>query len=290
MFNYNKELIVNDINNVIALPETESFLIKRGAEYKMANIYGAKIIKTRGNKGECAVAEIDVTKLLPTVDYHQFLIFIKTTSKEYVEYALANWHEFGKPVIVETSHKDAQDVAIALNLALPNDNPLYKAESSGTTVKITLAEPWMEFDEIRISAHKPTAYNPELMVEITEDDMVTITPNVEEFATANWIVENLRFPTTANLRYNRLYADESPVAGTIYTEYAFQYFIERATPGGVSGIGQKVDSITGHVIYVPQGLESDFETKLGETGWSVNEVADADLTTDTNKKVLELSK
>lgn len=289
MYNYNKELIVNNLDNVFGDSSTNTLIIKRGANYKKENVYCGKIFKTKGNEGTCAVATIDTEKLIGSSDYHQFLIFIKTPSKELSDYALANWHEFGKPIIIETGCHDLKDIVAAFNLALPTDNPLYKAEEDGTKVKLTLAESWMAFDEIRVFAHKPLAWDPNNMAEIKEPDMVEITPNVEEFATANWIVENLRFPTTANLRYNRLYADESPVAGTVYTEYAFEYIVERSAPGGVSTIGQKVDSITGHVIYVPSDKEIEFELKLNDAGWSFNEVAEeGELSSDTNKKVLEL--
>lgn len=262
MFNYNKELIVNNLGNVLV--DGETLVIKRGANYKKENIYCGKVYKTKGNEGECAVATIDTQKLLGTSDYHQFLIFVKTPSKELSDYGLANWHEFGKPIIIETACHDLKDIVAAFNLALPTDNPFYKAEEDGTKVKITLAEPWMAFDEIRVFAHKPVAWDPDNMAELKEPNMVEITSNVEEFATAKWIVENLRFPTTANLRYNRLYADESPVAGTVYTQYAFEYMVERSAPGGVSTIGQKVDSITGHVIYVPSSEEDNFEALLSQ--------------------------
>lgn len=121
--------------------------------------------------------------------------------------------------------------------------------------------------------------------------MVSIKHNVEEFATAKWLVENLRFPSYPNIRYTRLYADESPVAGTVYTQYAFEYVTERNVPGGMSAVGQKTESITGHVIYVPSTLETEFEEKLNETGYTVSEEAEEGaLSKDTNKKVLTLSK
>lgn len=295
MFNYNKELIVNDLKNVIVLNDSAEnpigFTIKRGAEYKLANVLGGKIYKTKGNEGKCGKAELDVTKLLPTVDYHQILVFIKTPSKELADYGMANWHEFGKPILVETAAHSAEGVAAALNLALPYDNPLYKASVEGGKVVIELAEPWMAFHEIRIFGHEPKAWNPDFMRELDPtDNGVTITPNVEEFATAKWIVENLRFPSYPNVRYGRLYADESPVAGTVYTQYAFEYVTERPVPGGLSAVGQKVDSVTGHVIFVPSALESDFEAILNETGFSVEEKAEEGALADNNNmKVLEVS-
>ena len=92
---------------------------------------------------------------------------------------------------------------------------------------------------------------------------VAITKGKTEFATAKWIVENLRFPSHPNLRYAPLYADEAPVAGTVYTEYSFEYKVKRSVPGGLSAVGQVADSIVRIVFYVAPGAQSAFETAFG---------------------------
>ena len=92
---------------------------------------------------------------------------------------------------------------------------------------------------------------------------VVITKGKAEFATAKWIVENLRFPSRPNLRYTPLYADEAPVAGTVYTEYSFEYKVKRSVPGGLSAVGQVADSIVRIVFYVAPGAQSAFETAFG---------------------------
>ena len=92
---------------------------------------------------------------------------------------------------------------------------------------------------------------------------VTVTHGTPEFGTAKWIVENLRFPSHPNLRYAPLYADEAPVAGTVYTEYSFEYRVKRSVPGGLSAVGQVADSIVRIVFYVAPGAQSAFETAFG---------------------------
>lgn len=290
MFNYNKEVIVNDLDNVIV--SGDICTVKRGGEYKLKNIVGGKIFKTRGNKGVCAKATIQPKTFHDGADYHQILIFIKTTSKELADYGLANWHEFGKPIIVETASKDAKGIVEAINLARPYDNPIFTASKTGDKVKIDLAEPWMDFAEIRVFAHEPKPWDPNFMFEIKDPDLVSIKHNVEEFATAKWLVENLRFPSYPNVRYTRLYSDESPVAGTVYTEYAFEYYTERPVPGGLSAVGQKVDSITGHVFFIPTDKEDDFQAKFAEVeGLIFSERASKpeSLKDDENKTVVEIT-
>ena len=95
------------------------------------------------------------------------------------------------------------------------------------------------------------------------DTNVEITHGKSEFGTAKWIVENLRFPSHPNLRYTPLYSDEAPIAGTVYTEYSFEYRVKRSVPGGLSAVGQVADSIVRIVFYVAPAAQSDFETAFG---------------------------
>ena len=76
---------------------------------------------------------------------------------------------------------------------------------------------------------------------------------VEPFATKEWIIENLRFPTYPNIRYNS--AGNMPTA-ELYDELAFTYKVPRVGLGGLSGVGQVVDAVTRHIFYVPNGKVS----------------------------------
>ena len=76
------------------------------------------------------------------------------------------------------------------------------------------------------------------------------TARVEPFATKEWIIENLRFPTYPNIRYNS--AGNMPTAA-LYDELAFTYKVPRVGLGGLSGVGQAVDAVTRHIFYVPTG-------------------------------------
>ena len=103
----------------------------------------------------------------------------------------------------------------------------------------------------------------ETVVSKTATNVGEITHGKSEFGTAKWIVENLRFPSHPNLRYAPLYADEAPVAGTVYTEYSFEYRVKRSVPGGLSAVGQVADSIVRIIFYVAPGAQSAFETAFG---------------------------
>lgn len=266
MFNYIKETIINDVANKVILDSTNGELIvKRGGNYKFANIVDKKVFKTVGVAGANAKVTLTVSTALTAGNIYRCSMFISTPGKELADYAYPNWGEFGKVVLVEfagtgTAADDAAALANALKLALQPDNALYKVSVSSAVVTVEFAESWMHVAEVNFEAYNALADEFEKSTSLTVD--TTTYPNTEEFATAKWLVENLRFPSYPNRRYAPLYADESPIAGEVYDEYAFQYCVKHSVPGGVSGVGQVVDSITTHVFYVKHSEASAFEAKF----------------------------
>ena len=98
---------------------------------------------------------------------------------------------------------------------------------------------------------------------------------VEPFATKEWIIENLRFPTYSNIRYNS--AADMPTAA-LYDELAFTYKVPRVGLGGLSGVGQAIDAVTRHIFYVPAGsittLTGLTVDKEPDTGTATTELLD----------------
>ena len=267
MFNYTKEVIINDPATIIA-GTTENGLgegvvaINRGGNYKVENIEG-KIYKTVGHTGTKAKAVI-TPAALETADVARLTIYLSTPGTEFVEFGSPNWQEFGKPYIVETTAGDAAGLAAAIKLALNEDNAHFSVKVNDTKVELEVAETWMDFAEVNydLVTFADCSDCPKETVE-SKAANVAITKGKTEFATAKWIVENLRFPSHPNLRYAPLYADEAPVAGTVYTEYSFEYKVKRSVPGGLSAVGQVADSIVRIVFYVAPGAQSAFETAFG---------------------------
>ena len=98
---------------------------------------------------------------------------------------------------------------------------------------------------------------------------------VVPFATGEWLIENLRFPTYPNIRYWGVGDQDRPIPGVVYVQYSFAYESPRPQLGGVSGVGQAMYAVTRHVYYVPESLASEFEaafTDLGLTVVSTNEI------------------
>ena len=261
MFNYTKETIINNMNNVIK--GTDELIVKRGGNYKFANIIDKTVFKTVGVEGTAGSAELTVGTLSANKIY-RFTMFVETPNQALADYAYPNWGRFGKIVLVEfkasgTANTDASKLAEVLKLSLQPDNEMFTVSVSSAVVTVTMKETYMKISEITFEEYDETND-----VWIDKDDLLgeSITENVEDFATAKWLVENLRFPSYPNIRYNHLYSDESPVDGTVYTQYAFQYLVKHSVPGGLSSVGQVVDSITTHVFYVPSTKAIEFEGKF----------------------------
>lgn len=267
MFNYTKEVIINDPAIIIAGSSSNGLgegvvAIKRGGNYKIENIEG-KIYKTAGHTGTKAKAVI-TPATLGTADVARLTIYLSTPGTEFVEFGSPNWQEFGKPYIVETTAEDAAGLAAAIKLALNEDNAHFSVKVNDSKVELEAAETWMDFAEVNydLVTFADCSDCPKETVE-SKAANVAITKGKTEFATAKWIVENLRFPSHPNLRYAPLYADEAPVAGTVYTEYSFEYKVKRSVPGGLSAVGQVADSIVRIVFYVAPDAQSAFETAFG---------------------------
>lgn len=267
MFNYTTEVIINDPAIIVAGTAENGLgegvvAIKRGGNYKIDNIEG-KIFKTAGHAGTKAKAVI-TPAALGTADVARLTIYLSTPGTEFVEFGSPNWQEFGKPYIIETKAADAAGLAAAIKLALNEDNAHFSVKVDESTVVLEVAETWMDFAEVNydLVTFADCSDCPKETVESKAANVV-ITKGKAEFATAKWIVENLRFPSRPNLRYTPLYADEAPVAGTIYTEYSFEYKVKRSVPGGLSAVGQVVDSVTRIVFYIAPAAQTAFETAFG---------------------------
>ena len=267
MFNYTKEVIIND-PTIIIKGDNDNGLgvgvvaVKRGGNYKISNING-KIFKTAGHAGTKAKVAI-LPAALETADVARLTIYLSTPGTEFVEFGSPNWQEFGKPYIIETKATTAAELASAIKLALNEDNAHFSVKVNDTKVELEAAETWMDFAEVNYDL-VTFADCSDCAKETIENKSanVTVTHGKPEFGTAKWIVENLRFPSHPNLRYAPLYADEAPIAGTTYTEYSFEYKVERSVPGGLSAVGQVADSIVRIVFYVAPAAQSAFEEAFG---------------------------
>jgi len=286
MFTYTKEVIINSLiadadayGSTQTLPritaEPGLLRILRSGEYKQSGIQGAKIFKTPGVAGSTSNILIpNLGALLATPGVYRITVYIGMAGQYLGDFAHANWYPFGKPLMADFSvsagMSDAEKMTQmynALNLTVPYNNIFARVIQSGTDVTVDLTNPYAFVARASLDY-----YNPELCgmcsgtyEEIPEfPGLVTITPNVQPFATAQWLIENLRFPSYPNLRYAALNAEEYPIRGQMYTQYSFAYDVERPGYYGISGVNEKMAAVTRHVYYVLNSLVAEFETLVDD--------------------------
>lgn len=254
MFNYTKEVIINEIDKDKFLGgqtgTVTELRIPRVANYKKEFILDGKYYRTEPVPGAAGKVAITLPTGITGADIMRLTLFLSTPDVELAEFGTPCWQDFGKPIIVEVAAKaDVAQVVAAVKLAAGEYVDVKEEERK---VVITGKEKWMDFQDVAVVLLK-VEDNKETEVKPTTAAKVDITHAIAEFGTAEWIDHTLRFPSAPNRRYSPLFADELPVRGAKYVQYVFKYIARHNVPGGLSGVDQCVDSITSHVFYVREG-------------------------------------
>ena len=279
MFDYTKETILNSVTDKNVQAITGLLRIFRVGEYKVdyksTNIADGKVYKAKGTEGTKATATITAVagNSGSNAGKYRVTVNMKNNSKFYADYATAVW-KFQKPIYAEftvvgdstdnTAALMATKIANAIKLALPENNKYITVTVDDDDVIITATDATDMFESVVIEKYEPNSVLPSEGQYVVSTVVGTIakTDNEVPFATGDWLIENLRFPSYPNTRYNSINGDEKPVPGQLYTQYSFHYIAERKNLSGIGSVGQRLVSITNHVFYIPSTLEAIFEAKL----------------------------
>lgn len=300
MFQYYKDVVLNSVDGIKVIDAytemgeaTKALLIPRNGEYvkeRVQPVYKASYIEPKP-----MTIEFDGAKLIDAfkdatgdvvMGTYQLSIDLKIR-KTLAEFATANYAAFGRPVLVGfqvPTNADAAAVIKAIHngLALAfegNDHMLVPAlEEGATSLVITASDPYMYVLEngVLVERYDPTLCDSCLgeYVALNVAEGVVITKNVEPFATGEWMIENLRFPTALNTGYYSA-NDEMPVRNGKYVQFSFDYVTPRNF-GGLSVASQDTTSRTHHVFYVLEADAAAFEAKIGELGVEVKDAPKAE--------------
>lgn len=289
MFDYTKETILNSVTDKNVQAITGLLRIFRVGEYKVdyksTNIADGKVYKAKGTEGTKATATITAVAGNSGSNGGKYRVTVnmKNNSKFYADYATAVW-KFQKPIYAEftvvgnstdnTAALMATKIANAIKLALPENNKYITVTVDDDDVIITATDATDMFESVVIEKYEPNSVLPSEGQYVVSTVVGTIakTDNEVPFATGDWLIENLRFPSYPNTRYNSINGDEKPVLGQLYTQYSFRYIAERKNLSGIGSVGQRLVSITNHVFYIPSTLEAIFEDKL-KTAFGENVMA-----------------
>ena len=234
---------------------------------------------------------------------YQLTIFVKLLDPHALyEFGYPNYNTFGRHILVGfdiSPNDEAADVARkiyeSLDLAVRREEILVGGldesgeapvvgpfEDEATVVALRANHYALRFDTVGVAMYDETTcdscigeYLPTLDIfknsDASKNAASVVTPGVEPFATGEWLVENLRFPTYPNIRWAAPGFEDRPVPGVVYVQYSFAYDSPRPQFGGLSGVGQKVGAVTRHIYYVPESLAAEFEEAFTDLGVTIVE-------------------
>lgn len=303
MFNFQKEVVLNSLDQVKVFEtvlkdngvKSKKLRIHDGGEYFAKYIVDKKIYKTSPIPGSSFTLTITPDESI-LGKHIQILIELGLDSDYRGDYGSALYY-FRKPMLIDvvlpaiaatTAEKDAAAVLKDAQIQAVQD--LYKAFVAVVPKEykfVTIAEP--QADDITLVIKGADSYqkvrniviseftcedrcegSSEELVDIINYKMgktgkvVSYDKNNVEFGTYNYVLQNLRLPTYANLRFTSPSAPEMPIKGAQYVQYSFAYCVPRIGFGGMSVVGQTNYSTTMHTFYVLETLASSFEDDLKE--------------------------
>lgn len=284
MFQYTKETVLNNPEIVVVEGVTNPYTLKEGVKKYVIKGVGeyfedcmSEVFVTKGYEGKEGSLEFmeSMEDKFAAVGQYMLTFRVVTPNQFLAEYASPAFKDFCKPMVIGFEVKKEKEglapMMEAIKLAIPADNQFIKIEGN----KLMGTSNYMTFDKVVLEHYDPTTCDhcegEYIRVELEAGVDFVIEKNVESFATGQWILENLRFPTYPNIRYASA-STQMPVMGEVYTEYAFTYSVPRVGLGGLSGVGQAMDAVTRHIFFVPSAKEFKIGTEHASVGVAVKDV------------------
>lgn len=290
---------------------TDSFNVKRVNNFKKDNI--VSVTKAPYMAPRLAKAELDLSSANGVKgDAYRISIYIRLDQSSQSSYYSNDMVFKGKPLSLEFNwNKDtAAEVAEEVERLFKKyqiavyEKPLVKIEAKGAILEITATDQYQRFYTVALEKFNPKAYhgmgdytpvckavektigdgkgqyitNPEW------DTKNTIYQGIEGFGTYEWLLHNLRLPTTARTRVFAMNSDETPIPGAHYDEFVIHYCVNRGILGD-NAVGDLVKSMTTHVFYVNHNVVAEFEAALTKVCGTIDKIIPAYLKENEAPKV-----
>jgi hypothetical protein len=280
MFQFTETTVVNTMTDSSGLPkyaastDKSTFIARRVGNFKVANIVNGIVYKNPYSQGILEVATVTI----PTVTAGLVVrLYIDVRLEKQTESDYASTHlYFGKPIVVEviatgTASTDAAALVAQLNNLKTEfgvQDVLASVPSNGTTITFTATTSNQRFYNIQVLAENTNVAYPNSMVQPQYTDVTGGTFSVTTHGSVGfgddlYMVSSIMLPTMDNTRYFGVSSEERPIPGGNYSQYTFQYLINKDSDDGiVSGL----KSLTTQVFYVSAANKDAFETVLTSLG------------------------
>lgn len=256
----------------------KSFNVKRVNNFKVDNI--VSVTKAPYMAPRLAKAVLDLSSANGVKGHaYRLSIYIRLDQSSQSSYYSNDMVFKGKPLSLEFNwNKDtAAEVATEVEKLFNKysiavyEKPIVKIEAKGATLEIQATDQYQRFYTVALEEFHPKAYHGmgeyvpvcKALEETHEDydSKNTIYQGIEGFGTYEWLLHNLRLPTTARTRVFAMNSDETPIPGAHYDEFVIHYCVNRGILG-TNAVGDLVKSMTTHVFYVNHDVVTEFETAL----------------------------
>lgn len=266
MFDFQKEVVINDAKNVMT--NDDGFVID-GMTYKANNVVEKTVYKTMPVNGEKATVTIKLSDIQG--GKKQVRIELGLDRDYRGEFGSALYY-FRKPILMD--FRDAatiEDLKEAAKIvAASNGGVLRVKEESDSQIVFEAVDDYITIrNAVVVTFDCVGEYCGDEMEAVVAEVALDKTDNVVSFGTYEYLIHNLRLPTYANIRFASPAAVEMPVLGDEYIQYSFEYAVPRRI-GGLSVVGQMNYSNTGHTFFVLKSQQAAFEAVLA--GLSLVEV------------------
>lgn len=291
MFKFSTNTVVNNGENVTLVPSNgtaEAIRINRNT-LKLANIVG--IYKTPHVDDVKFQVTVDLSKLYETTGEGQnqtttpkskvgrIYLYIKLSDSQNSYYS--NDFVFkGKPFYIEFPIKaNAKDTAAEVvkvvkkylnmvyeyplvDVSVGNNNSGNGGSDDRDKVILKGTDEYQIVSECKLQYYDESAKAYDCCDGVFGDyvdveNAVTINAQGNPgFGTYRYMIKNLRLPTAANTRWNRIVTDETPTYGAKYNQYIIKYCANRGIMGS-DAVGEVTKSLTNHVFYIEDGYDTD---------------------------------
>ena len=315
MFNWTTTTIVNSLKDYTTGDElikvfTKDFagasdsnpVLKIKRDHTFESRYVSKVYKAIANNPTLCEMTIDCAKLLDLIDvtsaaaHVRLAFYVGLEGSEESIYA-NDWYQKGKPFSIGFDIKKGETDASVIAKKIKKNAEKFGVIVYGKKIfELTIGEDGTtltlkgthEYQRFKMAAVAVDDVIDEVVVDsfvdgegdVSDGEVFTlVNRGINGFGTYHQLVKDLRLPTVHHNKWLQIQEDEKPVVGAKYNQYIITYCAPSMANPGFTVIGQHNMSVTTHIFWVNQDIDTEFAAFLTEakiTPEVVNEVTTAD--------------